>query len=296
MTSVRQITAFDGTRVVYRVHDARDDAAAPSAPDILLCDGIGCDGFIWKYLAPSLASRYRVIHPHMRGHGESEAPRDPQAVAIADLARDNQQVLDDVDSKQVILLGHSMGVQVALEHWRRAPQRVVGLVLICGSYQNPVATFHDAPTLRRALPMVRLLAHGIAGPIQRLWAKVLPTTLSHIVAEITEINGDLVREEDFRPYLDHLARMDPRTFIDMLGGAEAHSAGPFLSRIDVPTLVVSGSRDRFTPPWLSEQMADRIPTAERLAVAGGTHTTPIEQPTLVGLRIDRFLADNFGGG
>ena len=40
-------------------------------------------------------------------------------------------------------------------------------------------------------------------------------------------------------------------------------------RIDVPTLVVAGTEDTFTPYWLSEEMHDRIPRSELLTVPGG---------------------------
>src|SRR4051812_40594439 len=53
----------DDTPIYYRVSGVAD------APTVILSDGIGCDGYIWKYLERALAEHYRVIHWHYRGHG-----------------------------------------------------------------------------------------------------------------------------------------------------------------------------------------------------------------------------------
>ena len=64
-----------------------------------------------------------------------------------------------------------------------------------------------------------------------------------------------------------------------------------LPYVDVPTLVVGGEGDRFTPIWLSQRMAEFIPKAEYVYVPGGSHTAPLERPGLVNAAIDRFLRE-----
>ena len=63
-----------------------------------------------------------------------------------------------------------------------------------------------------------------------------------------------------------------------------------LPHVDVPTLIVAGTDDTFTPYWLSEEMHARIPGSELLTVPGGTHVAPIEHPELITLRLEKFLA------
>src|SRR4051812_37060422 len=64
----------DGTPIYYRV---RGPAQAPA---VIFCDGIGCDGYVWKYLEASLADSHRIVHWHYRGHGKSPMPRDSRRV------------------------------------------------------------------------------------------------------------------------------------------------------------------------------------------------------------------------
>src|SRR2546430_2429662 len=100
----------------------------------------------------------------------------------------------------------------------------------------------------------------------------------------------VVRREHFAPYFAHLSAIDPRLFLGMLKHASEHSAFDHLPRVDVPTLIVAGTHDTFTPYWLSQEMYDRIPGAEMLTVPGGSHIAPLEQPELITLRLEKWLA------
>jgi pimeloyl-ACP methyl ester carboxylesterase len=280
-TSAYHETA-DGTRLYYEV-----EGQGPI--DFVLCDGIGCDGFIWRYLKPLLLERGRIIHMHMRGHGQSAAPANPQAVGIDVLAEDWRGLLDALDARQTWVLGHSMGVQVALELAHRDADRVQGLVLMCGAFENPIATFHDSTNFSKIFPALQAATRlgGIA--LRTAWRKLVALPVSFHVARMTELHPDRVRREDFRPYLEHLSKMDPKLFFEMLGGAARHSARHFLPTLDMPVLVIGGENDRFTPGRLSSQMCDLLPQGTSLIVAEGTHTVPIEDPMEVNLAVQEVL-------
>ena len=53
-----------------------------------MCDGIVCDGFIYKYLWDDLFALSDVVRWHYRGHGRSARPADPERVSVADQAAD----------------------------------------------------------------------------------------------------------------------------------------------------------------------------------------------------------------
>ncbi|MSP59935.1 MAG: alpha/beta hydrolase [Myxococcales bacterium] len=279
--------ARDGSALFYRVHEPAE--GVPQALPVVFNDGIGCDGYVWKYLEPELTQGRAIIHWHYRGHGRTPMPRDLDRVSIADSADDLVSVLDTVGVDRAVLAGHSMGVQVCLEAYRRAPERIAGFVLMCGSYGNPLRTFKGKRTLEDVLPAVRFAIHRIPRLVTAFWRNVIPTDLAYQIATRMEINGALIRREDFFPYLEHIASVDVRLFVDMLSAAGRHTAREILPTIAVPTFILAGDRDSFTPLSLSEEMHRLIPGSELMVVKDGSHTTPIEKPGEVCEAIAAFL-------
>jgi pimeloyl-ACP methyl ester carboxylesterase len=275
----------DDTPIYFTVTGVTD------GPVVVLCDGVGCDGYIWKYIAKELSDRYLVVHFHYRGHGRTPPPRDRRRVEIVDLSDDLLGVLDTAvpQGGKAALLGHSMGVQVALETYRRHPDRVSSLGLLCGSYGTPLRTFKGKQTLEQVLPFIAFAVNRIPNVVSSVWRSMLPTELAFQVATRLEINGQLIRREDFFPYLEHMAEVDVRLYLSMLAGAGRHSARDVLPRIEVPTLIIAGDRDGFTPPGLSEEMHQRIAGSELVLVEGGSHTAPIERPAEVTRSVSQFL-------
>lgn len=278
----RYTPSADGTRIHYY-------PVGEGEPVLVCCDGIGCDGYIWKYVVRDLAPEMEVVRWHYRAHGSSEVPQDPSRIRIDDLCDDLLAVIDALGQRKVVLLGHSMGVQVILEFHRRYPDRVHALVPICGSYGRPLDTFHDNPLLKFAFPYLHRAVKRLGDVAQTVWNTVVDTELAYQVATHTEVNGDLIRREDFRAYFNHLASMDIRHFLGLLEDASRHDTLDHLGDIEVPTLIIAGEKDTFTPPWLSSVMHARIPESELCFVPGGTHAAPIEVPELVTLRLRRFL-------
>jgi pimeloyl-ACP methyl ester carboxylesterase len=276
-------TAGDGTRLFWgeRGH----------GPAIVLNDGIGCDGFAWKYLQPHLAADHRVIHWHYRAHGRSGLPVDSARIDLAAHARDLVSVLDALQVDKATLIGHSMGTQVSLETFRLAPSRVAGMVLMCGSYGKVTSTFHGSDVLKQVLPALLDAVERRRGLARALWGRIPAKFAFHIARLSKEVDGLAIREEDFRPYMEHVAAMEPSIFLAMLRHAGEHTAEDVLSRIDVPTLVVAAERDTFTPAALAEHMAEVIPDAEHFLLRGASHAAPIEQPVAIQLRIDKFLRE-----
>jgi pimeloyl-ACP methyl ester carboxylesterase len=286
------ISAVDATPLYFELSGR--ESTAENGPEarvpIVLCDGIGCDGFIWKYLKPALGEHRGVVRWHYRGHGRSRAPKNPREVSIQTLADDLASVLDDVDIDQAIIAGHSMGVQVALEFQRRYRYRTKGLVLLCGAYGQPLQTFKGSDMLELALPALQRTVAAAPGLFGSIGRAVLTRDWVYKIAAKFEIQEELLSQQDFMPYMRGLSQMDPALFLAMLAEAAQHSSRDFLGEIRVPTLVVAGELDTFTPPDLSREMARLIPGAELCIVHDGTHSTPLEHRDLVGTVTNDFLS------
>lgn len=279
------VVAPDGTRLYLR----RREGTLPTTS--ILCDGIACDGFVWKYLWEDLPQELGVAHWNYRGHGRSGAPVDVERVDVAAHVEDLGAVRDTLGDPDVVLIGHSFGTQIALEAYRARPERIRALVLVCGSFGRVTHTFRGTDLLANVLPSLIDWVEAHPRAARALWGN-FPPKLALRAALLT---GDLavgrIDPADVEPYFVHAANLDFPMFLRMLRHAGDHSAQDLLASVRVPVLVIAGERDSFTPPALSEAMAEALPMAELLLVPGGTHVTPLEHRELVRDRIRGFLVE-----
>ncbi|MBX3188432.1 MAG: alpha/beta hydrolase [Labilithrix sp.] len=280
------VTGEDGTRLFLRTMPSRSAEARVRA---IFCDGILCDGFIWKYLWNDVAGACDVAHWHYRGHGRSGAPADPTRIDIAAHATDLMSVRRHLGDPPCVVLGHSMGTQVCLEGWRLFPENVKGLVLLCGSFGKVTHSFRGVPILDKILPKLMDIVEKQPDIVRAIWSRIPPEMAFRAALLAGDVDQAHVRREDMLPYLKHMTHVDFPMFLKMLRSAGDHSAEEYLAKIDVPVLIIAGEKDTFTPASLSESMAEQIPGAELLMVPGGTHVAPIEQPDLIGERIRAFI-------
>lgn len=103
-------------------------------PAIVCCNGVGVSTFFWKYAVRYFAPQRHVVTWDYRGHNSSGLPKklSHRALSMSTNAHDLAAVLDACEIPRAVLLGHSMGCQVILEFWHQYPERVAGLVPICG--------------------------------------------------------------------------------------------------------------------------------------------------------------------
>jgi pimeloyl-ACP methyl ester carboxylesterase len=285
-----QIAAPDATRLYLR------QQKGPPGITALLCDGIACDGFIWKYLWDDLGAHASVAHFHYRGHGRSARPADPERIDVSAHAADADAVRSALGDPNVVLFGHSFGTQVALEAYRLRPERVQALVFLCGSFGRVTYTFKNTDLLANVLPDLLAFVgkHPLVG--RALWSN-MPVKAAMRVAELTgDVDLSRVKLEDVAPYFSHVSGLDLGMFLRMLRAAGEHSAEDLLPNVKVPVLVVAGEHDSFTPPAVSRAMAEAIPGAELALMPGGSHLLPLERHDELKTIVLDFLARRVGLG
>jgi pimeloyl-ACP methyl ester carboxylesterase len=305
VSGIRESFAFaaDGTRIYVRDRAALQNgvgargagwessrAFVHSGVTTILCDGICCDGYIWKYLWDDLLNVSRLCHWHYRGHGRSAAPVDPQCIDVSSHARDLDEVRRHVGDGPVVLVGHSMGCQVALEAYRHRPERVVALVLLCGSSASLTQTFRGTDWLARVLPKLVQVTESHPGLMRGLWSRIPVQVALKVALATGEVSKELLDPDDLVPYLEHATHMDLLLFLRMLKAAGDYSADGFLPTVDVPALVIAGERDTFTPYRLAKEMALAMPKGQFVMIPGATHAAPLEHRELVAERIAEFIA------
>ncbi len=290
----RTVRASDGTELYARRTRGSDAAGLP----IVCCNGIGVATFFWKYVERHFAPERPVILWDYRGHGESGEPPSLDDLTMEQNARDLRSVLDSFGIDKAVLAGHSMGVQVILESYRQFPERIAALVPTLGTYGRPVHTFLDSPTLA---PLAFILAHRLVIRGGKRLAKIQRTALkkpfiARFAARLARlarlVHPAMMPQADLEAYLNHFGDFSPEVFFRMAEKMAMHTAEDLLERIEVPALVIAGERDIFTPLWLSEEMADRIPKARLLVIPQGSHAALVEQPQLLCLAVEKLIRDH----
>ncbi|MCC5948345.1 MAG: alpha/beta hydrolase [Nitriliruptoraceae bacterium] len=283
----REVVREDGTTIRYAV------AGPPDAPPLVCCAGFLCPDNFWRDIAPALARDHRVILPSYRGVGaSSEAgggalPTNAQDYALEHLIDDVAAVLDAEQVTDATVIGHSMGVQVALGLWRAHPQRTGSLALLAGPYRAPLATFYGSRLGEVVFPVVSSVVPALPRAWTRPLMHAMELQIAMPVAHAIRALGPATPDEGMLAYRHHLGRVDPRTAIWTARGMQRFDAGPWLHEIDVPVLMLVGDRDAWCPVRVGHDLVAQVPDAELGVVPGASHALPIEFPDLV---LDRVRA------
>ena len=182
-----------------------------------------------------------------------------------------------------------MGVQVVLEAFHRRRVAAHDLVLINGTYGRPLEALAPLPGMRAA---TGLLSGWRAAPTA--WRRASPAPPRRAPGPPPPCSSgsgwwaSCSTTRASPSWVSGLAQLDTEAYFRNLDAIGRHDAGAGLGAVDVPTLIITGDADRFTPRPLAQQMARRIPDAEILVVRGGTHYTPLEYPEPASLRLERF--------
>jgi pimeloyl-ACP methyl ester carboxylesterase len=93
----------------------------------------------------------------------------------------------------------------------------------------------------------------------------------------------------------HLARAvvdaDAESLASFARPFSRHTVTDLLAHVACPTLLITGERDRLSPPHVGTLVAREIPGAETFVVRDGTHVVTHEYPETVGLRVEKFLRE-----
>jgi pimeloyl-ACP methyl ester carboxylesterase len=261
----------DGCAIHYQVHGG---GRPPTVP-VLLIPGWGCDAGSWGGLLESLQSERPCITLDNRGSGRSGGGRRP--FGIATMADDCEAVLDALGVARVDVLGNSLGGMVGQAMALRHRRRLRCLVLL--SSTPGVGGFPSHPTL--VTGALRHLGHRL-----RIRAGLAARGIPQPGMTAPAAAGGGVPTHP--PGGPGLAR---RRSLAQLGASMSWFGLPWLSRIQVPTLVIHGTHDAVVPALNARLLARLIPGARLHLVPGAGHLILDSSAGRVAAAVSAFLAD-----
>lgn len=293
----RSVRTTDGAEIGYTF------LGPEHGPVVALASGYLCPDTWWCHLAPALADEgYRVLLFHYRGIATSTPPQPPAwhgvglngSFTVPHFAGDLLAIIQAENIDRFGVIGHSMGVQVALETYRQAGPRITALAAITGPYASPIRTLYSRRELVYLLYQpVRVLARLVPPPILRAHWRLTWRHLPAVkLAKLVQALGPRTDEQLVESFVEHGAKTDPYIALAIAAGMHAYSAEDLLEQVESPALVITGGRDPFSPPELGEHMVEAMPNAALRTAPHGTHGTIIEYPELVNGWILDFLAQH----
>jgi pimeloyl-ACP methyl ester carboxylesterase len=231
---------------------ARIAEGPPGAPTLLLLHGWTANADLnWFRCFTPLSRRFNVVAIDHRGHGRGIRTHRP--FSLSDCADDAAALVRELGLTSVIAVGYSMGGPIAQLLWRRHPELVDGLVL-CATSRN----------FGRSVPE-RAMFTGLLG-LSGV-AKVTPASLRRQVAR--RIFGARFEQSPLGAWLaDELKRNDPSTVLQAGWSIGRFSSADWIGGVDVPTAVLITTRDNVVSPRRQLRLAESIPGAEIIRVAG----------------------------
>lgn len=257
---------------------------------MLLCNGLFCTT---QYFVPwwnHFSQTHRLVQFDYRSHGASDDDPDPSNVTIPRLVDDASLVLEKLCPEKTILVGHSMGVRIALELYLRYPHRIPCMILLCGSAfdsMGPIPSFR--PIRKTVLGVLGSAEHlvPLAGAIKDV------TIRKDLVSKVAYLLGGMSRtltpREPVEALLANLDRLDVRMMTTLARSYIEHSARDILPRVPVPTLYLVGEKDSLALPSHAREVAGLMPNAQAHVIAECTHLAPVEKPEEVHAIVETFL-------
>ena len=241
-------------------------------PPVVLLHPFPANHEIWLPAAQALVTRYRVILPDLRGHGESGVGEGPATMAkhAADVAR----ILDEEDVGRAPFVGVSIGGYVLFEFWRRFAGRVAALGL-CNTKAAADTAEGRAGRLQAAASVVE---RGVEPFFESMVPKLMGETTRRTRPDLVEGALRMMR------------KMSPEDVAMVQRGmAERPDSMPTLQTINVPTLIVTGDEDVLTGVAEADVMRQNISGSRMKVVAKAGHYSPWERADEVGKIVRQFL-------
>lgn len=255
----------------HRSNDGCDDGPDNEiARKLILLHGGGANATWWNHLAPSLATRFHVLALDFRGHGESDYP---DKLVVGAFNDDLEALLEHLGTREVSLVGHSMGGHVALDHASRheSTQSLVLLDIMRGAgrrsrraarlalaLRRTYATQEEAIRRFRFVPEARFASEGLRASIA---------------------SSSLRREADGT----FGYAFDPRWF------SIPARPRPELERVRCRTLLLRGSESALLTSEGAVEIADELPNSLVREISEAGHHVQIDQPERVLDELKTFL-------
>ncbi len=244
-----------------------------SGAPLVLIHGHPFNRSMWRpQVAHFTRAGWRVIASDLRGYGDTSVV--PGKTSMQTFASDMEDLLDSLELDDVVLGGLSMGGQIVMECYRLFPSRIRALIL---ADTSALAETSDGRRVRNDMAD-RLVREGMKPYADEVLPKMVAP---HNIDAMPDVARDVAAMMRTTPPEGAAAALR--------GRAERPDYMEMLGRVVVPTLIVVGSDDQFTPISDAQLMHERVPNSTLEVIEGAAHMPNLERADDFNNRLERFL-------
>jgi pimeloyl-ACP methyl ester carboxylesterase len=250
------------------------------SPAVIFIHACICDHSLWDPQIAAFAKYYRVLRFDQRGHGASRT-QDTEYSPCQDVL----DVMKHVGIEKAVMIGCSCGGQLALDLAVAHPERVSGVVWVCGGLSGlpwPPPDLETWEEMKYVEILEGLLAEKkmdeLAEAETHMWVNGLGQAKDRASSPIYQRVLQTVKANQDRQ--DGKAKEIPI----------APAAAERLSELTMPVLLVIGGLDVESTQWSASHILKRLPRAQQVIFEDAAHLPSAEQPNRFNKVVLDFLA------
>jgi 2-(acetamidomethylene)succinate hydrolase len=272
-----RLVSSDGVELA--VTDSRGEGSP-----VVFVHGFSNDRFVWEDLARGLPESFRPICYDLRGHGDSGWSLESR-YHLLDHARDLAEIFEALSLERAVLVGHSMGGNIATLFASLHPERARALALVDAG----PALGQDA--WRRASGDVsdQARAYDSVAEYRKLLGLAYPLGAGAALDRLARTSLTQRRDGRFEPKLDPLL-LELQGSEDQLRKTES-LLWDALAKLRCPVLLARGERSAMLPELVARKMVDRVIADARLAqIPNAGHAVMFDNGPALRAELEAFLA------
>lgn len=304
----KTVKSYDETIIAYYIANENDKN---KDKNIIIFNGLGGNIHIWKYLIDFFPD-YRFISWDYRGTYNSQIPLNKNDLTINHHLKDFEKIIEVEGIKNGIVLGWSLGGQIALEYYRKNKDFFKAMILVGSPYKNflkniiDIENFYNFPKeivsfvenfykkVNIEQKVVQIV--DIVQNFSEIYSIILKTITNvgnpSKLLKIVQFINDNTDNDFFNEIIKSYVNLNMNSYLQIAKEVNSTNCEDILPQIKIPVLFIAGTKDIFAPLKYKLKMRKMVENSNYLEIYKGSHYSFVEFPELVNIRIKKFLREN----
>lgn len=283
------ISSEDGNYQLWYAHNFNHEVDQ-KLPTLVFNYGLVCSNQHWQFQIDYFKKKhYPILIHNYRGHYQDGKIHDYSTITFENIAKDIELILSKEDREKIIVLGHSMGVNVTLEYAKNYPKRIQALILMNGTVMPVNSVMFNSNVMDLVHEPLKKLTHRFPKATNFLWKTSNANPLVRYIIHAQGFNKEETSKEFVKEYLAKIGELGPEIFYQLLDQMSHHDIASYLDDYSWPTLIIAGDKDAVIPIRLQILLDQHLPNSQLEIISKGSHVPQVDFPDQVNQIVEQFI-------